>query len=168
MRRNLHFLADLWNLAHLLPSIKLMIIARKKNHIQDNHTINRHLAQAERSHLGEEDPRSGELPSPRRELDFQYENPARVLTQARPSSPKRDVRSPKQYTINTVHAQTITQIMPYTHSHIFSRKTQNTIKTTINAPDKEGSSFPYLEVARRCLDSNQRSMATQGGDLRAE
>ncbi|QCE00745.1 hypothetical protein DEO72_LG7g2035 [Vigna unguiculata] len=41
MQRNLHFLADLWNLAHLLPSIKLMIIARKKNHIQEYHTINR-------------------------------------------------------------------------------------------------------------------------------
>ena len=35
------FLADHENLAHLLPSIKLMIIARKKNHIQDNHTTNR-------------------------------------------------------------------------------------------------------------------------------
>ncbi|QCE06144.1 hypothetical protein DEO72_LG9g1155 [Vigna unguiculata] len=29
MQQNLHFLADLWNLAHLLPSIKLMIIARR-------------------------------------------------------------------------------------------------------------------------------------------
>jgi len=37
-QRNRHFLADHENLAHLLPSIKLMIIARKKNHIQDNHT----------------------------------------------------------------------------------------------------------------------------------
>ncbi|QCD99528.1 hypothetical protein DEO72_LG7g811 [Vigna unguiculata] len=36
-QRNHHFLADHENLAHLLPSIKLMIIARKKNHIQDNH-----------------------------------------------------------------------------------------------------------------------------------
>jgi len=41
MQQNLHFLADSWNLAHLLPSIKLMITARKKYHIQDNHTTNR-------------------------------------------------------------------------------------------------------------------------------
>jgi len=41
MQRNLHLFADLWNLAHLFPSIKLMIIARKKNHIQDNHAIHR-------------------------------------------------------------------------------------------------------------------------------
>ncbi|QCD82712.1 hypothetical protein DEO72_LG2g3052 [Vigna unguiculata] len=34
MQQNLHFLADFWNLAHLLPSMKLMIITRKKNHIQ--------------------------------------------------------------------------------------------------------------------------------------
>jgi len=40
-QRNHHFLAGHENLAHLLPSIKLMIIARKKNHIQDNHTTNR-------------------------------------------------------------------------------------------------------------------------------
>jgi len=40
-QRNHHFLVDHENLAHLLPSIKLMIIARKKNHIQDNHTTNR-------------------------------------------------------------------------------------------------------------------------------
>ena len=40
-QRNRHFLADRGNLVHLLPSIKLMIIARKKNHIQDNHTTNR-------------------------------------------------------------------------------------------------------------------------------
>jgi len=40
-QRNRHFLADRGNLAHLLPSIKLMIIARKKSHIQDNHTTNR-------------------------------------------------------------------------------------------------------------------------------
>ena len=38
---NRHFLADRGNLAHLLPSIKLMIIARKKSDIQDNHTRNR-------------------------------------------------------------------------------------------------------------------------------
>jgi len=35
-QRNLRFLVDHENLAHLLPSIELMIIARKKNHIQDN------------------------------------------------------------------------------------------------------------------------------------
>ncbi|QCE11160.1 hypothetical protein DEO72_LG10g2393 [Vigna unguiculata] len=40
-QRNRHSLADRGNLAHLLPSIKLMIIARKKTHIQDNHTTNR-------------------------------------------------------------------------------------------------------------------------------
>jgi len=38
---NHHSLADHENLAHLLPSTKSMIIARKKNHIQDNHTTNR-------------------------------------------------------------------------------------------------------------------------------
>jgi len=30
MQRNLHLFADLWNIAHLLPSIKLMIIATEK------------------------------------------------------------------------------------------------------------------------------------------
>jgi len=40
-QRNRHSLADHENLAHLLPLIKLMIIARKKNHIQDNYTTNR-------------------------------------------------------------------------------------------------------------------------------
>ena len=40
-QRNRHFLADHKNLAHLLPSIKLMIKAGKKSHIQDNHTTNR-------------------------------------------------------------------------------------------------------------------------------
>jgi len=40
-QRNHHFLADHDNLAHLLPSITLMIIARKKSHLQDNHTTNR-------------------------------------------------------------------------------------------------------------------------------
>ena len=40
-QRNHHFLANHENLVHLLPSIKLMIIARKKNHIQDNQTTNR-------------------------------------------------------------------------------------------------------------------------------
>ena len=40
-QRNRHFLADRGNLAHVLPSIQLMIIARKKSHIQDNHTTNR-------------------------------------------------------------------------------------------------------------------------------
>jgi len=40
-QRNRHFLANHENLAHLLPSIKLMIIARKKSHIHDNHTTNR-------------------------------------------------------------------------------------------------------------------------------
>ena len=40
-QRNRHFLADHGNLAHLLASIQLMIIARKKSHIQDNHTTNR-------------------------------------------------------------------------------------------------------------------------------
>jgi len=37
-QRNRHFLVDRGNLTHLLPSIKLMIIARKNNHIQYNHT----------------------------------------------------------------------------------------------------------------------------------
>jgi len=40
-QRNHHFLVDHENLAHLLPSIKLMIIAKKNNHIQYNHTTNR-------------------------------------------------------------------------------------------------------------------------------
>ncbi|QCD96573.1 hypothetical protein DEO72_LG6g1279 [Vigna unguiculata] len=40
-QRNRYFLADREILAHLLPSIILMIIARKKSHIQDNHTTNR-------------------------------------------------------------------------------------------------------------------------------
>jgi len=40
-QRSHHSLVDYEDLAHLLPSIKLMIIARKKSHIQDNQTINR-------------------------------------------------------------------------------------------------------------------------------
>jgi len=32
-QQNLHFLADHENIVHLLPSITLMIIARKKSHI---------------------------------------------------------------------------------------------------------------------------------------
>jgi len=40
-QRNRHFLADRGSLALLLPSIKLMIIARKNCHIRDNHTTNR-------------------------------------------------------------------------------------------------------------------------------
>ncbi|QCD95865.1 hypothetical protein DEO72_LG6g562 [Vigna unguiculata] len=40
-QRNLHSLVDQENLAHLLPSTESMIIARKKNHIQGNHTTNR-------------------------------------------------------------------------------------------------------------------------------
>ena len=36
-QRNRHSLVDHENLAHLLPSIKLMIIARKNSHIQYNH-----------------------------------------------------------------------------------------------------------------------------------
>jgi len=36
-----HSHVDREDLAHLLPSIKLMIIARKKSHIQDNQTTNR-------------------------------------------------------------------------------------------------------------------------------
>jgi len=40
-QRNRHFLADRGNLAHLLPLNELMIIAKKKTHIQENHTTNR-------------------------------------------------------------------------------------------------------------------------------
>ena len=40
-QRNHHFLVDHEKLAYLLPSIKLMIIARKNSHIQYNHTTNR-------------------------------------------------------------------------------------------------------------------------------
>jgi len=42
-----------------------------KENINSNHLLAQYLAQAERSRPGEEDPRSGELPSPRRELDLQ-------------------------------------------------------------------------------------------------
>jgi len=38
---NHHSLADHENLAHLLPLTKLMIIARKNNHIQHNHATKR-------------------------------------------------------------------------------------------------------------------------------
>ncbi|QCD96112.1 hypothetical protein DEO72_LG6g814 [Vigna unguiculata] len=38
---NHRFLADHENLAHLLPSTKLMIIARKNNHIQHSHATKR-------------------------------------------------------------------------------------------------------------------------------
>ncbi|QCE11821.1 hypothetical protein DEO72_LG10g3058 [Vigna unguiculata] len=40
-QRNRHPLVDHENLAHLLPSIKLMIIARKNSHIQHNHATKR-------------------------------------------------------------------------------------------------------------------------------
>jgi len=42
-----------------------------KENINSNHLLAQHLAQAEGSRPGEEDPLSGELPSPRRELDLQ-------------------------------------------------------------------------------------------------
>ena len=45
-----------------------------KENINSNHLLAQYLAQAERSRPGEEDPRSGELPSPRRELDLQNQN----------------------------------------------------------------------------------------------
>ena len=48
--RNRHSLVDRGNLAHLLPSIKLMIIARKNSHIQDNHTTNRVSQSQQYSH----------------------------------------------------------------------------------------------------------------------
>ncbi|QCE00260.1 hypothetical protein DEO72_LG7g1548 [Vigna unguiculata] len=77
---NRHSLADHEKLAHLLPSTKSMIIARKKNHIQGNHTTNRgpidiptqhslaqHLAQAEGSRSGETCSLRRASPSPRRE-----------------------------------------------------------------------------------------------------
>ncbi|QCE10686.1 hypothetical protein DEO72_LG10g1917 [Vigna unguiculata] len=66
---NHHSLADHENLAHLLPSTKLMIIARKNSHIQLNHATKRgpidiqtqhslaqHLAQAEGSRSSEPPP----------------------------------------------------------------------------------------------------------------
>jgi len=40
-QRNHHSLVDHENLAHLLSSIKLMIIPRKNSHIQYNHTTKR-------------------------------------------------------------------------------------------------------------------------------
>jgi len=43
-QRSHRSLVDCEDLAHLLPSIKLMIIAKKKSHIQDNHTKNRVVA----------------------------------------------------------------------------------------------------------------------------
>jgi len=40
-QRSHRSLVDREDLAHLLPSIKLMFIAKEKSHIQDNHTTNR-------------------------------------------------------------------------------------------------------------------------------
>jgi len=40
-QRNHHSLVDHENFAYLLPSIKLMIIARKNSHIQYNHATKR-------------------------------------------------------------------------------------------------------------------------------
>jgi len=40
-QRSHRSLVDRKDLAHLLLSIKLMIIAKEKSHIQDNHTTNR-------------------------------------------------------------------------------------------------------------------------------
>jgi len=51
-----------------------------KENIKAIHLLAQLLAQAEGSRLGEEDPRSSELPSPRRELNFQYNGLVRVLT----------------------------------------------------------------------------------------
>jgi len=42
-----------------------------KENINSSHLLAQHLAQAEESRPGEEDPHSGKLPSPRRELDLQ-------------------------------------------------------------------------------------------------
>jgi len=50
-----------------------------KENNRASHILAQLLAQAERSRPGEEDPRSSELPSPKRELDFQYSGLARVL-----------------------------------------------------------------------------------------
>jgi len=66
-----------------------------KESIKSNRLLAQLLAQAEGSRPSEEDPRSSELPSPRRELIFKYSGLARVLTHARLPLPKRDVRSLK-------------------------------------------------------------------------
>jgi len=67
-----------------------------KENSKASHPLAQLLAQAAGSRPREEDPHSGELPSPRRELDFQYSGLTRVLAQARLSLPKRDVRSLKK------------------------------------------------------------------------
>ncbi|QCD98554.1 hypothetical protein DEO72_LG6g3276 [Vigna unguiculata] len=69
---NHHSLADHESLVHLLPSTKLMIIARKNSHIQHNHATKRHClaqhpAQAEGSRSGETCSLRRASPSPRRE-----------------------------------------------------------------------------------------------------
>ncbi|QCE15557.1 hypothetical protein DEO72_LG11g2568 [Vigna unguiculata] len=65
---NHRFLADHENLAHLLPSTKLMIIARKNNHIQHSHATKRARAQKQVQEqcgisLKRDPSRLGELPA---------------------------------------------------------------------------------------------------------
>ncbi|QCD82931.1 hypothetical protein DEO72_LG2g3273 [Vigna unguiculata] len=101
---------------------------------------------AEGSRLGEEDLRSGELPSSRRELDFQYIGLAQVLAQARLSSPKRDVRSPKKKTQTHRHTPNNDPTMSYIHNSRQNSINHEQHKITDFTPNKqEGSSFPYLE-----------------------
>ena len=51
-----------------------------KENIKASHILAQLLTQAERFRSGEKDSRSGELRSPRRELDFQYSGLTRILT----------------------------------------------------------------------------------------
>ena len=55
-----------------------------------------------------------------------------------------------------------------THSNTQSQGIHKPQRYKTKYTKRRGSSFPYLEVARRCLDSDQRSTTAQGGDLRAE
>ncbi|QCD96808.1 hypothetical protein DEO72_LG6g1518 [Vigna unguiculata] len=68
-QRNRHSLVDHENLAHLLPSTKLMIIARKNSHIQHNHATKR----AEGSRSAETYSLTRAPPSPRRGLEKEAE-----------------------------------------------------------------------------------------------
>ncbi|QCE06733.1 hypothetical protein DEO72_LG9g1747 [Vigna unguiculata] len=81
--------------SYTIPFIKVIQLIFLKENFKASHLLAQLLAQAAGSRPGEEDPRSGELPSPRQELDFQYRDFTRVLAQARLSSPKRDVARSK-------------------------------------------------------------------------
>ena len=69
--------------------------SKNRENIKQGRTLAQLLAQAERSHSGERDSRSGELLSPRRELDKQEQWPFAHSRLGETPSPERDTPSLK-------------------------------------------------------------------------